>query len=313
MTRTVLSFLAGLMLSFAVIGGQCLAADPVEEDRPSALLAGSFGVGVTALAFSVDTWIELSLDYGGFGLESLTSFALGPTLTGGSLLHAAYVREWIELGTIVGISLVPYAFQNGTGYLDLTIADLASEDPFTQTLLAIVSFELSWFPTLAPSIEADVQTTLGPLFTSVFGRAGVVPFAWQECWLETVVSFLDATIGEKTPALLLGGLTARIDLAPALETDLLLALGCRIGALATEATTAVALYPALTAWEELAAEIRIDAWSFAVSTLVDFLPYGFREQRIAVMYASDHFQANAAVVFGQAGVTLDAGFDVSFP
>jgi len=302
-----------VLATFIAVAQPVLGNGLGEDGRSQVALEGSFGAVVAAPTFSVDTWLDLALCFAGFGLESLTSFTLDPGLAGEQRFRAMYGWEWLELGTTVEISLVPYALHAGDVYLDLTLADVASEDPFLQTLFALVSFELSWFPALAPSIEADVRTTLGPLSTSLFGRVGVVPFSWQEGWFEIVVSFLQAAIGDQTQALLTGDLTARIDLAPTLGTSLLLALGCQIDALTARTLTEVALYPALAASEDLIATVDIDAWTFTASTRVNLLPYGIEEQRIAAMYAGKHFEAHAAVIFGPSAGAVEAGFEVSFP
>ena len=317
MNRTLLQSRASALWAFTLIlalfitvAGPVLGNDFGEESRSEGSLEGSFGAVVAAPTFSVDTWLDLALSFAGFGLESRTSFTLDPGLAGEQRFCALYGWEWLELGTAVEISLVPYAFQAGGVYLDLTLADVASEDPFLQTLFALVSFELSWF---APSIEADVRTTLGPLSTSLFGRVGVVPFSWQEGWFEIVVSFLQAAIGDQTQALLVGDLTARIDLAPTLGTSLLLALGCQIDALTAQTLTEVTLYPALAAREDLLATIAIDSWTFTASTRVNLLPYGIEEQRIAALYGGGPFEAHAAVIFGPSSGAVEAGFEVSFP
>ncbi|MBN1859355.1 hypothetical protein JW848_09145, partial [Candidatus Bipolaricaulota bacterium] len=291
----------------------CFASDVVERKPPEISMEGSFGAAGTAPEFSAGTWLELSLTYAGFGLGSLTSFALDPALSGEQQFRALFGWEWLELGTMVEISLVPYAFQTGLVYLDLTLADVAAEDPFPRTFFALLSLDLSWFPDLAPSIVADVRTALGPLSTAMIGRIGVVPFVWQESWFEVVVSFLETALGDEMPTLLSGDLTARIGLAPTLETDLTLALGCQIGTLTAQMTTEVALYPALAANQDLIATILINAWAFTASTRFDLLPYGFQEQRIAGTYCGDHFEAHAALVFSQTAVVLDAGFEVTFP
>lgn len=310
----------GVTLAFALIlsallaaGMLCSASDLAEDSRTDMFMEGSFGAVVSTPSFSAGTWLDLTLAYAGFGVESLTSFSLDPALAGTQRFCALYGWEWIELGTAIEILLVPYAFETGTAYLDLTIADIAADDPFPQTLLALLSLELSWFPSLAPSIEADVRTTLGPLSTAVFGRIGVVPFVWQESWFEIVVLFLDAAIGDQTSALLAGDLTAQIDLAPTLGTSLSLSLGCRIDTLTARTITELGLYPALTVNEQLVAGVEIDAWTFTASTQFALLPYRFQEHRIAAVYAGDHFDAHAAVIFSPANVALDAGFEVSFP
>ncbi len=302
-----------ILLALCLAAGSCLAGDLAEQRPPEASVEGSFGAAVVTPEFLAETWLELSLAYAGFGLGSLTSFSLDPALAGEQQFRAWFGWEWFELGTAVEISLVPYSLRTGLAYLDLTVADVASDDPFPQTFFALLSLDLAWFPALAPSIEADVQTTLGPLSTAMLGRIGVVPFAWHESWFEAVISFLDTTLGDQTPTSLLGDLTARIELAPALGTDLSVALGCEIGALAAGMMTHIALYPVLSVTQDLDAAIVIDTWTLAASTRFSLLPYGFQEQRIAGIYCGDHFEANAAFVFSPSGIVFDAGFEVSFP